>query len=100
MSKKYEREQKVVERLEKENRELKSENRTLRRKLRELSKGYYKYMVAEDEEQQLEALQKVQEVAEKVCWDCQGTYKLIVIANRRFRRCNDCGKQGKVTIVE
>ena len=100
MGKKFEREERIIERLQQENRILKSENRHLRKKLKELSKGYYKFMVAEDEFKQEEAVETAKKVAEKICYDCNiGDYKEIIIMNRRFRQCTHCGKRGKVTIL-
>lgn len=100
MSKKYEREERIIERLQQENKILKSENRHLRKKLKELSKGYYKFMIAEDEFKQDEAIQSAKKVAEKICYDCSvGNYKEIIIHNRRWRQCDNCGKRGKVKIL-
>lgn len=99
MTKRHEREEKILDRLQKENRALKGENRRLLKKLRELGKGYYKYMVAQDEEQEQEAIQETEAAVEKVCFNCSGEYRLFLIANRRFRLCQSCGKTGKVKIV-
>lgn len=100
MSKKYEREERLIERLQTEAKKLKSENKTLRRKLHELSKGYYKFMVAQDDEQEQEAVYEAKEVAKKICYDCRiGDYKEIIILNRRWRQCQNCGKKGKVSIL-
>lgn len=94
MSKKYEREEREVERLYKLNRELKAENRRLHKIVKSLNKGY-KSMVEEEviEEEQ------VPEVAKKYCYQCNGLYLEVIIANRRFRQCQECGKRGKVTIL-
>lgn len=100
MSKRWEREERIIDRLNIENKKLKSENKTLRRKLRELSKGYYRFMVAEDEAQEKEAAEQAKEVAQKLCYECHGEYKEIIVVNRRFRQCQDCGKRGKVTILK
>lgn len=99
MSRKADREDRMLERLQLENRELKQTVRSLQKKLKQLSKGYYKFMVAQDEEQEKEAVQEAKETAKKLCYDCSGEYKEIIIINRRFRQCQDCGKRGKVTIL-
>jgi hypothetical protein len=101
MSKRFDRENRVVERLQEENKKLKSENKQLLKRLREATKGYYRYMVADGFDQEQEALKEVKEIAKKICYDCQiGEYKEIIIINRRFRECQNCGKRGKVTILK
>lgn len=99
MSKRFDREQNEIDRLNKENRELKSLNRQLHKKLKQLNKGYYKYLLNEDDDRE-KAIEEVKTVAEKICFDCSiGEYKLMTIANRRWRLCSYCGKKGKVTII-
>lgn len=101
MSKKHEREQRVLERLQEENKILKQANRRLQKQVKELGRGYYKFMVAQDEEQEKEAVHEARETAKKICYDCgTGEYKEIIVAKRRWRQCAECGKRGKVTILE
>lgn len=98
MTKKYSREESENERLLKENRELKSINRSLLKQVKKLTKGYYKYL--EDEENKEEVEDFVEETVNKICWDCgTGDYKEIIVVNRRWRQCQNCGKKGKVSIV-
>lgn len=99
MSRRQDREDRLLERLQTENKELKQLNRSLMKKVKSLSKGYYKFMVAQDEEQEKEAVQEAKETAKKLCYECSGEYKEIIIVNRRFRQCQDCGKRGKVTVI-
>jgi hypothetical protein len=95
------REDRILERYQLENRELKQTVRSLQKKLKALNKGYYKFMVAQDEEQEKEAIEAAKETAKKICWACgTGEYKEIIVMNRRFRRCQDCGKTGKITILK
>lgn len=92
--KKHKRELDEVERLYKEIRELKAENRSLMKRLRKTNKGYYK--LRDDEKIEDEDIPK--EV--KMCWDCGvGEYKELIVHNRRWRCCTNCGKRGKVTII-
>lgn len=93
------REDSLLERLQNELRELKQTNRSLQKKLKSLSKGYYKFMVAQDEQEEKEAVEEAKETAKKLCHECSGEYREIIIAKRRFRKCQDCGKTGKVTIL-
>lgn len=102
MTKKFDRQETELERLQKENRELKSINRGLLKQVKKLSKGYYRYL-ADEENAKEEVEEFVEETVNKVCWDCGiGDYKEIVIINRRWRQCQNeqCGKKGKVSIVE
>ncbi len=90
MSKKYNREERLTERLQEENRKLKSENKTLRRKLRETTKGYYKFMIAEDEEEEKKAIETVKTIAKKICYTCQiGELILVDLGVRYYRQCNN-----------
>lgn len=96
MSRKFEREEKEIERLQKDNRELKSENRTLRRRLKQLNKGYRKL-----EEDEIITSEDIPPEIKKICWDCSiGNYNEVIIGNRRFRRCDNCHKTGKVTLLD
>lgn len=97
MTKKYEREENLIEQLEKQIRELKSINRQLLKKLKVLNRGYHKFLIEDGEN---EAVEEAQEIAKKICWDCNiGNYELVIIANRRFRKCSECGKKGKISII-
>lgn len=94
MSKKHEREQRILERLHQENRQLKQEVKSLRNSIRKLNKGYHKL----EEDDKIE--KKDIPVEAKKCWDCTiGNYNLVIIMNRRFRRCDNCGKTGKVSLI-
>jgi hypothetical protein len=87
-----------TERLEQKIRDLKSTNKALLRQLKKVSKGYKRYLLEEDEE---EKKQVIETVAKKICFSCSiGEYKEIIVANRRWRQCDSCGKRGKVTILE
>ena len=100
MSRKSDREDRLLERLQEENRTLKQINRSLMKQVKKLNRGYLKFTEAETKEEEKEAIKEAKEVAKKICWDCgTGEYKEIIIMNRRFRKCQDCGKQGKVTIL-
>jgi len=97
MSKRHEREQKVLERLHNENRELKQEVRNLKAGIRRLNKGYDKFQETDIPEEKIKA---VESAIKKICFDCnQGEYKLIIVAGRRFRCCDNCGKRGKVSYL-
>ncbi len=84
-----------VESLELQVRELKQENRYLQKKIKKLNKGYYRLR----DEEKLEEVDIPKEV-QKLCWDCNDVYKEMIIANRRFRQCQGCGKRGKVTVLD
>lgn len=95
MSKKYQREEKEIERLEEQVRDLKAQKRQLERRLKTISKGYRAYL-----DNDLEEPTPIKKEEKKMCWDCGvGEYKLHIIVNRRFRKCEYCGKRGKVKIV-
>jgi hypothetical protein len=99
MSKRIDREDRILENLRSELRIVKSENRQLRKRLKKLSRGYNKFL-DESEEVQEAAVEEAKEIAKKICWDCNiGNYELIIIGNRRFRKCSECGKRGKVSII-
>ena len=90
------REQSDKERLEKLVRELKSENRQLKKRLGRLTKGYRKYLDKDVEESE-EPLVK-EEV--KICYECShGIMKLVIVANRRWRQCDQCLNRTKAKIV-
>ncbi len=83
-----------VESLEVQIRELKQENRSLHQKIRKLNKGYYRLR----DDDKIEDKDIPKEV--KLCWDCgTGEYRKVCINNRQFRRCQECGKTGKVTVL-
>ncbi|NJO65345.1 MAG: hypothetical protein HC836_46815 [Richelia sp. RM2_1_2] len=88
MSKKFEREQKIVDRLERENRELKQKLRQLTNSIRRLSKGHKKLQEIEEPE---ELKREVRKVAEKICFECNlGTLQLQTILDKYYRSCNNC----------
>lgn len=102
MSKKYEREEKEIDRLTKEVRELKRENKQLRQRLKTVSKGYYKYLADTEDVVEDEIVEINKEMMDKICWDCGGVYKKIIVHTRKWRQCQNasCGKKGKVSIVD
>lgn len=90
---KNKRQEDETERLLKQNRELKATNRSLMKQLKKLNKGYYKL-------REEETIEDVPEVVKKMCWDCGfGEYKEIIVHNRRWRACTNCGKRGKASII-
>lgn len=100
MSKRQDREDRLIDRLQEENRTLKQINRSLQKQVKKLSRGYRKFLAVQGAEEEKEAVQEAKEVAKKICWQCNtGEYREVIIANRRFRQCQDCGKRGKVTIL-
>ena len=94
MSRGNSKEDKLQESLQNQNRELKAENRRLHKIVKKLNRGY-KRLVEEDTIEEKEIPKEVI----KLCFECSGEYKLIEVAGRRFRLCQDCGKRGKVTIL-
>ena len=81
MSKRWEREEKIIERLNNENKKLRLENRHLLKKLKQANKGYYKFLTSDTENHGVDEIIKV---AIKICYDCSiGNYKEIIVANRR-----------------
>jgi len=99
VSKKYQRRENEFERIEKELRRYKEENKHLRKKLKQLNKGYYKYLYESDTQKEKDEC--IQKIAKKICWDCNtGEYKEVIILNRRWRQCDNCGKKGKIKILE
>ena len=97
-AKKQDREQDEIERLEKEVRELKAINRSLMKQLKKLAKGIHKQEVEE-------ALEKLEENGPKKeddrreCPNCgrTGGLRELILANRRFERCDICDyKSGKL----
>jgi hypothetical protein len=100
VGKKYEREERTLERLHLDNKRLKEENRHLHKKLKELNKGYYKFLFSDSQEDKEEAIQQAKQTAIKICYTCNiGQYKEIIILNRRWRECQNCGKRGKTKII-
>ena len=101
MSRKYRRNLDEKERLELQVRELKSENKQLRQRLNKLSKGYYKYLIEEmnqESEQDIKRKEKVEE--KKICFDCQkGILEKKIILNRYYRECNICQKRTKAKLL-
>jgi membrane protease subunit (stomatin/prohibitin family) len=101
MSKRQDREEKVIERLEAENRTLKQINRSLMKRVKKLGRGYRKFMLAQDEGEEQDAVEAARIAAKKMCFQCgMGEYKKVEIANRYFRMCKECGKRGKTKIKE
>jgi len=96
LSKRQDREDRLLERLQEENRTLKQMNRSLQKQVKKLNRGYRKFLAVQGEEEEREAVEEAKEVAKKICWDCnEGEFKKIEIAGRYFRLCNVCGKRGK-----
>lgn len=86
---------------------LKSENRKLKRALKSTRKMLDRYEVAEqkglienDTIIPSKKRNKEKELKEKWrCYDCErGVLELIIIGNRYFRKCNNCGKRTKSQI--
>jgi hypothetical protein len=102
MSRKYRRDLDEKERLEILVRDLKSENRQLRQRLSKLSKGYYKYLIEEmEQESEVEIKKKDKIEDKKICFDCQkGVLEKIVVLNRYWRQCNVCEKRTKTKIID
>jgi hypothetical protein len=99
MGRNHDREDRELDRLRRECRELKATNKSLLRQVKKLSRGYYKYLNEEDDSKE-EALEVVEKVVKKTCFDCgTGDYKEIIVGTRRWRQCQNCGKKGKVTIL-
>jgi hypothetical protein len=84
VSKKWAREEKIVERLERDNRELKATVRTLQKRLKKYSKGF---PVEEYEEEVFhKELPK-----EKICYSCRiGKLMYVDLGNRYLRACSNC----------
>jgi formamidopyrimidine-DNA glycosylase len=89
-----------IERLERQVRELKSINKTLLRRVKKLNKGYYKFLDEEERAQEEPIEPVVNKNADKDCWDCGGLLKVVLVHNRRFRLCQDCGKRTHVKIIK
>lgn len=91
MSKKYSRDENSLERLEKENRELKSQVRSLSSRLKKLTRGYYKFLDEENQDEKEVIIEKAFKEAEKVCWACRiGKLHKVDLGFRYFRQCNNC----------
>lgn len=100
MSKRQDREDRILERLQEENKTLKQINRSLMKQVKKLGRGYRKFMLAQDEGEVDDAVEKVKAAAKKMCFACGiGEYKEVIVMNRRWRQCSECGKRGKVTIL-
>lgn len=94
MSNKANREQRILDRLYQENRDLKKEVKSLRNSIRKLNKGYVKL---EEEEKITE---KDIPVEAKLCYDCnRANLEKIVVLNRYWRECPNCGKRTKTKII-
>ncbi len=94
MSRKENREERVQENLEKQNRELKAEVRRLQKLVKKLDRGFKRtlnHIENEDVEVPAEVV--------KLCFDCGGNYREVILINRRFRQCDNCQKRGKTTIL-
>ena len=86
---------------------LKHENRKLKRALKQTRKLLDRYCVAEDKGLidgdvivPSKKRQKEKELQEKwKCYECEhGVLELIIIGNRYFRKCNQCGKNTKTQV--
>jgi hypothetical protein len=99
MKKSYRRKD-PLEALEQKIRELKAENRQLHKRLKKITKGYKSYLDNEDLED--DSVTEERQPEKKICWDCNtGVLQIIIIGNRRFRKCDNqnCGKKTKVKII-
>jgi hypothetical protein len=86
--------------LEKKVRELKQEVRTLHKRLSRLTKGYKAYLDSEPLDDDYIKETKIDKNADKQCWNCDiGKLKVVIIGNRRFRKCNNCDNRTKVKII-
>lgn len=93
MSKKHDREQRVLQRLQSENRSLKQEVKSLRNSIRKLNRGYHKL----EEEEKIE--EKDIPIPAKICYDCNvGEMVKTTILNRSWRQCSNCTRRTKVKI--
>lgn len=91
MSKKYEREQRIMERLTRENRELKQEVKSLRNSIRKLNRGVNKLV---DDEVIKE--KDLPEAAKKICFECcVGEMVKINLLGRSWRQCDSCTRRTK-----
>lgn len=100
MTKKFDRQESENDRLQKELRELKAINRSLLKQVKKLTKGYYKHLADEEQNKEENIEEFVEHTVNKICWDCgTGEYKEIIVINRRWRQCQNCGKKGKVSIL-
>lgn len=94
MSKRYEREEKIIDRLEKENRELKKELRTYQKLLKQANKGFHKLRdddIIEDKD--------IPASLKKLCWDCNGELIKMELLSRRWYICDQCGKRTKTKFI-
>lgn len=97
MTRKTDREDRIIDRLHEENRQLKKKVKNLMLTVRKLNKGYYKVL----EEETVESKDRlVEEITKKLCHECSGEYREIIVANRRWRQCQVCSKKGKVSILK
>ena len=88
-----------VESLERKIRELKSINRSLMKRLKNVSRGYKRYL-SEDVETPYEQGERPKKEEQKVCFDCgRGTMDIKIILNRRWRECSVCGKRTSTKLV-
>jgi hypothetical protein len=98
----YDREDRIIDRLQRENKELKKENRSLQQRLKRVSRGYKAYLdkdPLEEPSRHQENAKLEGRDADKVCWECNGSLKVIIVGNRRFRKCDQCDKRTKVRII-
>jgi len=92
---KHEKEEKIVQRLERENRELKNTVRSMQRKLKQLNKGYYKFLIEEQLTQE-EAVVEAKKIAKKICYQCHvGEMVKVTVGNRYWRQCTECDNRTK-----
>lgn len=90
MSRKADREVRVMQRLQQENRSLKQEVKSLRNSIRKLNRGYDKLV----EEEKIE--EKDIPIPAKICYDCNvGTLEKVSVFGRYWRQCNNCPKRTK-----
>lgn len=96
LSRKFDKEGKILDKLQQENKELKQTNRRLQKQVKELSRGYYKFLYTETEEETQKAVNQAKNVAKKICFDCNvGELQLTIIGSRYWRYCNNCSKRTK-----
>ena len=89
-----------VESLERKIRELKSINRSLMKRLKNVSRGYKRYL-SEDLDTPEEQSEKPKHEAEKVCFQCgKGIMEIKIILNRRWRECSVCSNRTTVKVKQ
>lgn len=91
MSKKFQREESILERLEQENRQLKAINRSLTKRLKSVSRGYRKFQDEENQDEKENIIKEAAKELQKMCWTCRvGKLNKVELGNRYYRKCDSC----------